>query len=110
VCGSGTIVAWQRSLSSCFRGAQAIFGVTNFWEHLYTGSDLRTSGEKERQQAINIAKAASKTRGLEHYIFSCLPLPKKISGGKLSVPYLDYEAEVDDYIRQSIPVGCIILG
>ncbi|KAH9220803.1 hypothetical protein DL95DRAFT_478045 [Leptodontidium sp. 2 PMI_412] len=93
----------EQSLISAFKGAHAIFGVTNFWEHLYTGSDLQTSGEKERQQAINIAQAASKTNGLEHYIFSSLPSAKKISGGKLSVPHLDYKAEVDDYIRQSLP-------
>jgi hypothetical protein len=77
--------------------------VTNFWEHLFTGNDADASGLKEQQQATNIAIAASKTEGLEHYVFSTLPSATKTSNGKIAVPHLDYKAEVDIYIREKLP-------
>jgi hypothetical protein len=77
--------------------------VTNFWEHLFTGKDAHASGKIEEQQAWNIADAASKTPGLEHYVYSTLPSPTKISGGKHEVPHMDYKEQVDNRIRNDLP-------
>ena len=58
----------ESSLIQAFDGAHAIFGMTNFWEHLMSlGAD--GAGKKEHQQSLNIASAASKTTSLEHFVF-----------------------------------------
>jgi hypothetical protein len=77
--------------------------VTNFWEHLFTGKSQAESGEAEARQAMNLARAASKTSTLEHYIWSTLPNAKKLSNGKTPCAHLDYKAEVDDKIRSELP-------
>jgi hypothetical protein len=85
------------------QGAQAIFGVTNFWEHLFTGKSQKDSGEAEARQAFNLARAAAATSSLEHYIWSTLPSASKLSNGKMPVPHMDYKAEVDERIRKELP-------
>lgn len=55
--------------------------------------------EIEAQQGINIAKAASKTSSLRHYIWSSLPDSTKISGGKFSVPHFEGKVKVEKYIK-----------
>ncbi|KAF2640724.1 NAD(P)-binding protein [Massarina eburnea CBS 473.64] len=93
----------EASLSKAFEGAHAIFAVTNFWEHLFTGKSRDESGVLEAKQALNLARAASKSSTLEHYIWSTLPNAKKITGGKVPCPHFDYKAEVDDKIRSELP-------
>ncbi|KAJ4287573.1 hypothetical protein N0V90_012276 [Kalmusia sp. IMI 367209] len=93
----------EASLVKAFEGATAIFAVTNFWEHLFTGSSPDESGTKEAEQAKKLARAASKTSTLEHYIWSTLPSAKALTDGKYPVPHLDYKAEVDDWIRSDLP-------
>ncbi|KAF2688511.1 NAD(P)-binding protein, partial [Lentithecium fluviatile CBS 122367] len=93
----------EASLVKAFEGANAIFGVTNFWEHLFTGKSQSESGEVEATQAMNLARAAAKTPTLEHYIWSTLPNAKKLSKGKTLCAHLDYKAEVDDRIRAELP-------
>lgn len=85
------------------QGAHAIFAVTNFWEHLFTGKSSAESGELEKSQALALARAASKSSALEHYVWSTLPSASKTSKGKVSVPHLDYKAEVDEIIRSEMP-------
>lgn len=77
--------------------------MTNFWEHLFTGKSSTESGELEKAQALALARAASKSATLEHYIWSTLPSATKTSGGKFKVPHLDYKAQVDDVIREEMP-------
>jgi NmrA-like family len=81
----------------------AIFAVTNFWEHLFTGKTQDQSGEIEEEQAMKLARAAAKTSTLEHYIWSTLPAAKALTGGKFPVPHLDYKANVDHRIRKELP-------
>jgi hypothetical protein len=81
----------------------AVFAVTNFWEHLFTGNDANASGVLEQKQAMNIAVAASKTPTLEHYIWSTLPSATKMSNGKFKVPHLDYKEEIDGRIIAELP-------
>jgi uncharacterized protein YbjT (DUF2867 family) len=51
------------SLDRAFAGADAVFGVTNFWEHL--------SPDRELRQARNIAEAAARA-GVRHVVWSTL--------------------------------------
>ncbi|KAF2443614.1 NAD(P)-binding protein [Karstenula rhodostoma CBS 690.94] len=93
----------EASLVKAFEGATAVFAVTNFWEHLFTGSSPAESGEKEAEQAKKLARAASHTSSLEHYVWSTLPSAKGATNGKFPVPHLDYKAEVDEWIRSDLP-------
>jgi uncharacterized protein YbjT (DUF2867 family) len=51
----------EASLAAAFEGAYGAYCLTNFWEHF--------SGDKEVEQAGNLARAA-KTAGVEHAIWS----------------------------------------
>ncbi len=84
------------SLTKAFAGAHGVFGVTNFWEHF--------SGEKEIQQAKNIADAA-KAAGVKHVIWSTLEDTRKLMAaddkrmpilqGKYRVPHFDAKADAN---------------
>jgi uncharacterized protein YbjT (DUF2867 family) len=84
------------SLKKAFAGAHGVYAVTNFWEHF--------SGEKEIQQAKNIAEAA-KAAGVKHVIWSTLEDTRKLMSsddtrmpilqGKYRVPHFDAKAEAD---------------
>jgi len=84
------------SLKKAFAGAYGVYAVTNFWEHF--------SGEKEIQQAKNIAEAA-RAAGVKHVIWSTLedtralmsPDDKRmpILQGKYRVPHFDAKAEAN---------------
>ena len=53
----------------------------------------------ETAQGINLAKAASTTPTLKHYIWSTLPNGKKISNGKYIVPHFEAKNQIDAYIK-----------
>ena len=84
------------SLKTAFAGAYGVYAVTNFWEHF--------SGEKEIQQAKNIAEAA-KAAGVKHVIWSTLEDTRKLMSpddtrmpflqGKYRVPHFDAKADAD---------------
>jgi uncharacterized protein YbjT (DUF2867 family) len=84
------------SLKKAFAGAYGVYGVTNFWEHF--------SGEKEIQQAKNIAEAA-KAAGVQHVIWSTLEDTRKLMAaddtrmpilqGKYRVPHFDAKADAN---------------
>ncbi|KAI9666986.1 MAG: hypothetical protein M1831_001491 [Alyxoria varia] len=87
------------SLLEAFKGANAIFAVTNFWEHLFMGNSSDQAGALEEKQAMNIVEAADKTSGLEHFIWHSLPGASKLTGGKFTCAHLDYKAVVDEKIQ-----------
>jgi uncharacterized protein YbjT (DUF2867 family) len=84
------------SLKKAFAGAHGVYAVTNFWEHF--------SGEKEIQQAKNIAEAA-KAAGVKHVIWSTLEDTRTLMSaddtrmpilqGKYRVPHFDAKAEAN---------------
>jgi uncharacterized protein YbjT (DUF2867 family) len=84
------------SLKKAFAGAYGVYAVTNFWEHF--------SGEKEIQQARNIAEAA-KAAGVQHVIWSTLEDTRTLMSaddtrmpmlqGKYRVPHFDAKAEAN---------------
>jgi uncharacterized protein YbjT (DUF2867 family) len=87
------------SLRAAFKGADAVFAVTNFWEHF--------SADKEIAQARNIAQAAV---GAKHVIWSTLedtrlrvPLSDDrmpTLGGKWKVPHFDGKGEADKLFNE----------
>ena len=84
------------SLTKAFAGAHGVFAVTNFWEHF--------SGDKEIQQAKNIA-AAAKAAGVKHVVWSTLEDTRKLMSpddtrmpilqGRFRVPHFDAKSEAD---------------
>ncbi|KAF2121230.1 hypothetical protein BDV96DRAFT_206571 [Lophiotrema nucula] len=93
----------EDSLVKAFEGVHAIFAVTNFWEALFTGNTQQQAGEIEEEQSMKLARAATKTSTLEHYIWSTLPGAKNMTDGKIEVPHLDYKANVDARIKSELP-------
>ncbi|KAF1992402.1 putative hscarg dehydrogenase, partial [Aulographum hederae CBS 113979] len=102
------------SLSSAFRGATAIFAVTDFWAHFFATSTAdaaaasgkrinETAFDAEVRQGRNIADAAAGVevlRTLERFVFSSLADVGRWSGGKYrNVYHFDSKAVVESYIR-----------
>lgn len=88
----------ESSLIAAFHGSSAIYAVTDFFEP-FASSGPEAAIRVEAAQGINMARAASQTASLEHYIWSTLPNPMKISGGKYRVPHFEAKNKVDDYIK-----------
>ena len=99
----------QATLEGAFRGAHAVFGVTNYWEHF--------SPERELAQATAIARAA-KQAAVKHVIWSTLedtrrwvPLSDNRMPtlmGKYKVPHFDAKGEADKVFQQLVPVTCLL--
>src|SRR3954454_15574974 len=68
------------------QGCNAVFGVTNYWEHF----------ERERVHAKNLVDAVAES-GVDQFIFSTLPSTKKMSGGAVECEHLDIKAEAEEY-------------
>lgn len=96
------------SLEKSFANAYGVYGVTNFWEHL--------SGEREKEQARNIADAA-RAAGVKHVIWSTLEDTRKLMRPedhrmpwveeKFRVPHFDAKAEADAYFKD-LPVTYLV--
>lgn len=86
------------SLKAAFAGAHGVYAVTNFWEHF--------SGDKEKEQASNIA-AAAKAAGVKHVVWSTLEDTRKLMAAddarmpmlqeKYRVPHFDAKADADAF-------------
>lgn len=77
------------SLRAVLRDCDAVFGVTNFWEH----------GEKELSQGRNLIDAIRHSN-VQHTILSTLPHTKLLSGGRLEVSHFDTKAQIEEYARE----------
>ncbi|MGD8339687.1 MAG: NmrA/HSCARG family protein [Gammaproteobacteria bacterium] len=96
------------SLKQAFAGAHGVYAVTNFWEHF--------SGEKEKEQAKNIAEAA-KAAGVHHVVWSTLEDTRKLMSAddermpmlqeKYRVPHFDAKAEADAFF-EGLPLTRLI--
>jgi hypothetical protein len=91
----------ESSLMDAFHGANAIFGMTNFWEHLMA-LGVERAGKREYGQSIKIASAAGKTASLEHFIFQTMTAGEKIAGIEYFCAHWDYKDRASDYIKQSM--------
>jgi uncharacterized protein YbjT (DUF2867 family) len=98
------------SLKKAYKGADAAYCVTFFWEHLST--------EREKAQAYNMAVAA-KDAGLEHVIWSTFEDTRKsvplsdnrmpTLQGKYKVPHFDAKAEANPYFTDAgLPVTFLL--
>lgn len=103
------------SLDAAFKGASAIFSVTDFWQS-FANPSLRDKAsassqsigvicrENEAQQNRNIIDAAAKVTTLERLVFSSLPSPNKLSAGKYAhVYHFDGKGMAEDYGRSAHP-------
>lgn len=94
----------EQSLQVAFSGAYAIFAVTNFFEPFFNGGGTpaaaKAAMEIEYTQATNMAKAASITEDLQHYLWSTLPNSRKLSHGAHVVPHFDAKSRADEFIKQ----------
>ncbi|KAF5724676.1 hypothetical protein FMUND_562 [Fusarium mundagurra] len=80
------------SLRRAFQGANAIFAMTDFWQHM--------SAAKEEEQGKRIMDIAADLPNLEQIIWASLPDAKTISHGKYPhVYHWKSKATVTDYIR-----------
>lgn len=78
------------------KGANAVFGVTNFFEYMMEKGAL-AAAEKETQQLVNIATAASKISTLEHLVLHTLPSGEKLGGKDYYVPHMDVRYDPDSH-------------
>ncbi|KAF7341314.1 NmrA domain-containing protein [Mycena venus] len=87
------VVENNEGVAKAFAGADYVFLVTNFWEHMDT-----TRESSEGKMLIDAAKAA----GVKGIIWSGLQSPKNISEGKITrVVHFDGKASVSEYGRVS---------
>ncbi|KAF2111378.1 hypothetical protein BDV96DRAFT_649939 [Lophiotrema nucula] len=95
----------EASLKKAFEGVHAVFAVTNWWEHLFSGKSQHEAGDIEERQGMNIARAAASISTLEHYIWSTTPSAKRMikPAGTLETPHMDYKANVDARIKKELP-------
>lgn len=93
----------KATLVNAFRGAYAVFAVTNYWEKMDTDLEI--------QQGKNLADAALEA-GIQHYIWSSLLNITKLTNGTLShVYHFDSKAKIEDYIREiSLPATFMLPG
>lgn len=89
------------SLIAAFRGATAIYAVTDFWNPFGASLTAEEVEALEVAQGRNIVDAASATPTLEHFVWSTLPSAAAASGGKILVPHFEGKATVDEYIKAS---------
>jgi uncharacterized protein YbjT (DUF2867 family) len=98
------------SMVKAFKGADAAYGVTFFWEHF--------SPEKETQQGKNLAMAA-KEAGVKHVIWSTFEDTRKsvplsdnrmpTLHGKYKVPHFDSKADADHFFTDAgLPVTFLL--
>jgi uncharacterized protein YbjT (DUF2867 family) len=78
-----------RSIAAALRGCQAVFGVTNYWEHF----------DREFDQGRNLIDAIHYSE-VQHTVLSTAPHAKRLSGGQMEVPACDAKARMQDYARE----------
>lgn len=110
------------SLKTAFKGAHAIFAVTDWAANYARVSEDKSlqeearaagrsmeeyAGDLEKAQGINVATAAfdpAVLSTLERFVFSTLPAVRQISGGKYKHAYeFDSKAGAESYIREQLP-------
>ncbi|KAL4780033.1 hypothetical protein BJX76DRAFT_351327 [Aspergillus varians] len=103
------------SLDAAFKGASAIFSVTDFWPPFFDPSQREkaaASGQSigelcralEAQQGRNIIDAAARVSTLGRFVFSGLTNTNKLSGGKYPFVYhFESKAIAEEYGRTTHP-------
>ncbi|KAK4541391.1 hypothetical protein LTR36_007992 [Oleoguttula mirabilis] len=91
------------SLEAAVKDAHAIFAVTNgtFDNLLEVGPEA--ASEREYQEILNIATAASQNTSLEHLVLHTLPSGAKMAGKEFYVPHMDTKDKAADKIKETMP-------
>lgn len=83
-------------LAAAFSGAHAIYALTDFWQ--------KQSASAEIVQGKAIADAAVQIPTLEHFVWSALPDPERLSGGRfMKVNHWKSKSLVAEYIQHEKP-------
>ncbi|KAK8132152.1 hypothetical protein PG999_000325 [Apiospora kogelbergensis] len=93
----------ESSLVQAFEGATAIFAMTSFDWHVVMSEGPSAAGEKEKKQLLNMARAAARTKTLQHYVMSSLPPASESSDGRRPVPHFDYKHAAFRWMEESLP-------
>ncbi|KZV94016.1 NAD(P)-binding protein [Exidia glandulosa HHB12029] len=102
VVSANVVVGNESGVQEAFKGADIVFGVTNFWEHMDSSREVA-----EGKLMVDSAKAV----GAKLFIFSGLPHVSKLSGGKFShVAHFDSKAEIVEYARSQLPTVDVQAG
>jgi hypothetical protein len=88
----------EASLVKAFEGASAIFAMTDFFEP-FAKHGPHKAIEIEQKQGENIARAASKTAGLQHFLWSTLPDGNTLTKGEFVVPHLEAKNRINRFIQ-----------
>ncbi|KAL4744696.1 hypothetical protein BDW72DRAFT_212266 [Aspergillus terricola var. indicus] len=86
------------TITAAFKGSHIIFAVTDFWA-LYQQQGYEKAKEIERQQGINMVRAAAAVPTLEHYIWSTLGKTKE----EYPVYHFEGKFDVEQTIRAEYP-------
>lgn len=81
-------MADRDSLDAALAGCEAVFGVTNYFEHF----------EAEYELGAQLLDAVVDSTA-EHLVLSTLPSASKLSSGKLSVPHFEHKARLEALVR-----------
>lgn len=85
------------SLLAALKDCDAVFGVTNYWEHF----------DREYAQGKNLVDAIAQSQ-IQHAVLSTLANTKQLSGGRIVVPHFDSKAHIEEYARsRAIPATFI---
>ena len=76
----------RASIRASLRGVDAVFGVTNYWEHF----------EKEAEHGRNLVNAVAGAE-VEHLVLSTLPSVQTFTNGELKCPHFDQKFEMELY-------------
>jgi len=91
--GVSLTVENELEVRKAFEGANIVFAMTNFWEHM--------SKQRETEEGIMLARTA-KAVGVDLFIWSGLEPVTEVSGGKYrKVDHFDSKAAVTEYARTS---------
>lgn len=81
-------MADRDSLDAALAGCEAVFGVTNYFEHFAAEYEL---GARLLDAVLDSAA--------EHLVLSTLPSASQLSSGKLSVPHFEHKARLEALVR-----------
>jgi len=86
----------EADIENAFRGAYAVFAVTNFWDKEVFGAQ---NVEAEFKQGKQLADVAAKF-GVTHYLWSSLEDVKAISKGELEMIHFTGKHNVQKYVEK----------
>jgi uncharacterized protein YbjT (DUF2867 family) len=82
-------MADKESLDAALAGCEAVFGVTNYFEHF----------EAEQELGRQFLEAVTDS-AIEHLVLSTLPSARELSAGTLQVPHFETKASLESMVRQ----------